>query len=70
MAQRRHWPPRLVQSLSRSTCESWGSHGGDVPPSSLVHARFEVSTAVTMKNGVFWNVTPCGSSKNRHFIET
>jgi hypothetical protein len=26
--------------------------------------RFEVFTAVTMKNGVFWDVTPCGSCKN------
>jgi hypothetical protein len=23
--------------------------------------RFEAFTAVTMKNGVFWVVTPCGS---------
>jgi hypothetical protein len=23
--------------------------------------------AVTMKNGVFWVVTPCGSCKNRRF---
>jgi hypothetical protein len=23
--------------------------------------RFEVFTAATMKNGVFWDVTPCGS---------
>jgi hypothetical protein len=29
--------------------------------------RFEVFTAVTMKNGVFWNVTPCGSCINRLF---
>jgi hypothetical protein len=29
--------------------------------------RFEVFTAVTMKNGVFWDVTPCGSCKNRSF---
>jgi recombination DNA repair RAD52 pathway protein len=27
--------------------------------------RFEVYTAVTMKNGVFWDVTSCGSCKNR-----
>jgi hypothetical protein len=27
--------------------------------------RFEVFTAVTMKNAVFWDVTPCGSSNNR-----
>jgi hypothetical protein len=31
------------------------------------HVRFEVFTAVIMKNGVFWNVTPCDSCKNRHF---
>jgi hypothetical protein len=29
--------------------------------------KFEVFTAVTMKNGVFWDVTPCGSCKNRRF---
>jgi hypothetical protein len=28
---------------------------------------FEVFTAVTMKTGVFWDVTPCGSCKNRRF---
>jgi hypothetical protein len=27
--------------------------------------RFEVFTAVTMKSGVFWDVMPCGSCKNR-----
>jgi WD40 repeat protein len=25
---------------------------------------------LTMKNGVFWDVTPCGSCKNRRFGET
>jgi hypothetical protein len=29
--------------------------------------RFEVFAAVTMKNGVLWDVTPCGSCKNRRF---
>jgi hypothetical protein len=29
-----------------------------------VHVRFEVFTAVTMKNGVFWDVTACDSCKN------
>jgi hypothetical protein len=29
--------------------------------------RFEVFTAVTMKSGVIWDVTPCGSCKNRRF---
>jgi hypothetical protein len=33
-----------------------------------VHSvRFEVFTAVTMKNGVFWDVTPCGFCNNRRF---
>jgi hypothetical protein len=27
----------------------------------------EVFTAVTMKNAVFWDVTPCGSYKNGRF---
>jgi hypothetical protein len=27
------------------------------------NVRFEVFTAVTMKNGVFWVVTPCGSEE-------
>jgi hypothetical protein len=29
--------------------------------------RFKVFTAVTMKNCVFWDVTLCGSCKNRRF---
>jgi hypothetical protein len=31
------------------------------------YVRFEVFTAVTMKNDVFWDVTPCVSCKNRRF---
>jgi hypothetical protein len=29
--------------------------------------RHEVFTAVTMQNGDLWDVTPCGSCKNRRF---
>jgi hypothetical protein len=29
--------------------------------------KFEDFTAVTAKNGVFWDVTPCVSSENRRF---
>jgi hypothetical protein len=29
--------------------------------------RVEVFTAVTMKNAVFWDITPCGSCKNSRF---
>jgi hypothetical protein len=28
---------------------------------TTIYVRFEVFTAVTMKNGVFWDVTPCDS---------
>jgi hypothetical protein len=31
------------------------------------YVRFEVFTAVTMKNGVFWDVALCGSCKKRRF---
>jgi hypothetical protein len=34
---------------------------------TLQDVRFEVFTAVTMNNGVFWDVTPCGSCKNQRF---
>jgi hypothetical protein len=33
----------------------------------VIYVRFEVFTAVTMKNGVFLDVTPCGSCKNQRF---
>jgi hypothetical protein len=33
----------------------------------ITNVRFEVFMAVTMKNGVFWDVTPCGSCKIRRF---
>jgi hypothetical protein len=32
-----------------------------------IPVRFEVFTAVTVKNGVFLDVTSCGSCKNRRF---
>jgi hypothetical protein len=34
---------------------------------SYLIIRFEVFTAVTMKNGALWDVMPCGSFKNRRF---
>jgi hypothetical protein len=35
--------------------------------SLVFFVRYEVFTAVTIKNGVFWDVAPCGSCKNRRF---
>jgi hypothetical protein len=37
---------------------------------SYNHTRFEVFMAMTMKNGVSWDVTLCGSYKNRRFRGT
>jgi hypothetical protein len=34
---------------------------------SFVNVRFEVSTAVTVMIIIFWEMTPCGSYKNRRF---
>jgi hypothetical protein len=34
---------------------------------NLLLVRFELFTAVTIKNTVFWDVRPCGSCKNRRF---
>jgi hypothetical protein len=39
-------------------------HGGE----HLHNVRFEVFTEVTMKNCVFWDVTPSGSCKNRQLV--
>jgi hypothetical protein len=36
-------------------------------PASQYYVRFEVFTAVTMKNVVFWDIMPCGSCKNGRF---
>jgi hypothetical protein len=48
-----------VNTEVESTVELWWKH--------VQYVRFEVFTAVTMKNGVFWDVTPCGSCMNRRF---
>jgi hypothetical protein len=56
----------------------WWGEPSDVPPTTTFweksepkqnreYVRFKVFTAVTMKNGVFWDVMPCGSCKNQRF---
>jgi hypothetical protein len=34
----------------------------------LVYVRFEVFTAVAVKNGIFWDVTPCGFCKEPYDV--
>jgi hypothetical protein len=49
---------------------TWQSNNS--PPRNqhkLFFVRFEVFTAVTMKNAVFWDVAPCRSCVNRRFGE-
>jgi hypothetical protein len=43
---------------------------GIVHKKKELYESFEVFMAVTMKNGVFWDVTPCGTCKNRRFSGT
>jgi hypothetical protein len=43
------------------TCTGWNMHRNGSVLEMLFLVRVEVFTAVTMKNGVFWDVTPCGS---------
>jgi hypothetical protein len=38
-----------------------------IPEDGMHYVIFDVFTAVTMKNGIFCDVTPSGSCKNRRF---
>jgi hypothetical protein len=57
--------------LSLTTIQEERQYRPHSTPSNIAicmqFVRFEVFTAVTMKNGVFLVVTPCGSCKNRRF---
>jgi hypothetical protein len=44
--------------------------GENLKSYKICSVRFEAFTAVTMKSGVFWDVMPCGSCKNRRVGET
>jgi hypothetical protein len=45
-------------------CKGFGRKHSRTNPNDV---RFEVFTAVTIKNAVFWDVTPRGSCKNGRF---
>jgi hypothetical protein len=53
------YPPERRLGIILDAFRESGTH--------LIHIRFEVFTAVGMKNDVFWDITPCGSCKNRRF---
>jgi hypothetical protein len=50
--------PHVKHTFSFKVSWKWTKNGS---------VRFEVFPAVTMKNGVYWDVMPCGSCKNRCF---
>jgi hypothetical protein len=37
---------------------------------AITHGFLNIKILYKLKNVVFWNVTPCGSCKNRHFRGT
>jgi hypothetical protein len=54
--------PRCPYDYSSSVVyNNKGNNNNNNNNNNNVVVRFEVFTAVTLKNGVFWVVTPCGS---------
>jgi hypothetical protein len=54
------------KSLFDKVCLVTGSKLGKADNVNNIRcARFKVFMAVTMKNGIFWDFTPCCSCKNR-----
>jgi hypothetical protein len=51
----------------QSDCQNLEKRIAAVIGLHFCNVRFEVFTAVIMKNGVFWVVTPCGSCKRYFF---
>jgi hypothetical protein len=66
------WPEDLLY-LERTELKKVYLYSGEILHYALElplneeekYVRYEVITAVTMKNCVFWDVAPCGSCKNR-----
>jgi hypothetical protein len=55
--------------IAKEQDTSWVRHVTRTDDHKLISnfVRFEVFTAVTMKKDALWDVTPCGSCKNRRF---
>jgi hypothetical protein len=58
-------PSLLEISIAIIKLKKYKLLGSDETMTELV--RFEVFTVVTMNSGVFWDVMPCGSCRNRRF---
>jgi hypothetical protein len=57
--------PTLVSGGAAELQGTWS--GARTAETTKYLVRFEVFTAVTMKYGVFWDVTPCSFCKNPRF---
>jgi type IV secretory pathway VirB3-like protein len=54
--------------MKQSACTLHSVQILQFPDHKQIHlVRFVVFTAMTMKNGIFWDVTPCGSCKIKRF---
>jgi hypothetical protein len=59
-----NWLGDLFSTLERKLYSYWPTISRNaICRKDRFYIRFEVFTAVTMKNGVFWVVTPCGSCR-------
>jgi hypothetical protein len=56
---------RQVETLDKCFCATFSVEG--INKICLKFERFEVFTAVTIKDAIFWNVAPCRSCVNRRF---
>jgi hypothetical protein len=57
----------VTRAIRRKIPEEGILHSNRREKRKILYIRFEVFTAVTMKNGAFWDVTACGSCKNGRF---
>jgi hypothetical protein len=64
----RHTSGHVVQWSSSAECQK--PFPCSATDGTWFCLRFEVFTAATMKNGVFWDVMSCGSCKNRCYVGT
>jgi hypothetical protein len=65
------WKFIMFRGPLRTYEDKWRATWKKISGSGLENwVRYEVFTAVTMKNGVFWDVTPCGSCKNLVFLRS
>jgi hypothetical protein len=64
-----HTPAAQQEAATRSHRRDEKQIGTNNSEDNTLIVRFEVFTAVTMKNAAFWDVTLCRSCKNRLYVD-